>query len=284
MRASGRHRAPRRDRPNEREANVAQPDPSSVRNPDWTREETILALEAYQRVRPRFAGERDDVIIELSELLRTYAEQRGVAGAATFRNAFGVARKVNKFHAAEAGRPPSAVRGSKLEPVIWAEFHNAPNTLTATAMELRRQIYALEVEVGVPVEMSATVSRGPAPSFGAVVSNRADSECVVYVLRLTGPTELLFPDRSLAGLAVVKIGRSNAVGRRTVELNAGFPPSSALGWRVYAVRLFAGAQAAHDVEQALLRRLAARGLSVGREFAIVREDGLDQLLIEPTTV
>ncbi len=58
---------------------------NAPRNPDWTREETILAMDLYARRRPQLPGEGDREIIELSDLLRAYADQRGVVGTATFR-------------------------------------------------------------------------------------------------------------------------------------------------------------------------------------------------------
>lgn len=231
-------------------------------------------------MRPRYASDAEDVIQDLSALLNVYAHQRGVAGASTFRNPFGVSRKVNKFRAAEADQPPLTVRGAQLEPKVWAEFHGRPDALAAAAAALRAQIYSGEVEDDLAAR-AGLASRGPAPTFGSSRVERHDGECVVYVLRLTGGVEALFPGRSLVDHAMAKIGRSNAVGRRTIELNAGFPPTSAISWRVDAARPFSRAQDAHDFEHGLLRRLSRRGLSQGKEFALVPLTGLDHLLDEP---
>src|SRR4051794_24258693 len=73
------------------------------RSPDWTEEETLLALEDYFRLRARYPRADDEVIEELSSLLRCYALQRGVTGEVSFRNPYGVSRKVAKFRAAERG-------------------------------------------------------------------------------------------------------------------------------------------------------------------------------------
>ena len=119
------------------------------RNPDWTEEETLLALEAYFRLRPRYPRADDEVIEELSSLLRSYALQRGVTGEVSFRNPHGVSRKVAKFRAAERGRPPSDVRGADLEAEVWARYHGDAAEVSAAAAELRRRIYQADADAPV---------------------------------------------------------------------------------------------------------------------------------------
>lgn len=218
------------------------------------------------RLRPRRASLRQDVIKELSSLLITYARLRGAVGDTTLRNPGGVARKVDKFRAAEAGKTPASVGGAGMEAEIWAAYKHDRVALIRNAEITRLKIYegaatALEPEAPTP-------SRGPTPSFGSVVHTREDGECVVYRFELCGPVEIILPHLALDGMRVLKIGRSNDVARRMKELNTGFPPSSTLRWKLLSVTVFESGAAAHRAEQAELLELKTNGLTIGGEFAV----------------
>lgn len=94
----------------------------------------------------------------------------------------------------------------------------------------------------------------------------------MYRLELVGPVAAILPDRDLQGLRVLKIGRSNDVGRRLKELNNGFPPGSKLRWRVLSVTVYQTGAAAHQAEQKELLELAEKGFTIGGEFAITPLD------------
>jgi len=130
---------------------------------------------------------------------------------------------------------------------------------------------------------AAFASRGPAPSIGLILSERADSKCAVYALALSGAVEALFPLESLTGKLIVKIGRSNDVRRRCQELNDGFPPGSALQWQVRAARWFSTVDAAHEAEQAMLTALEREGKIIGREFALLACRDLEGLFPKGST-
>jgi len=107
---------------------------------------------------------------------------------------------------------------------------------------------------------------------------REDGENSVYLMRLDGPVELLFPKRQMHGVAVVKVGRSNDVKRRAVEMNCGFPPGLGLAWQTVQAQTYPSGADAHAVEQALLLDLSQRGFAIGKEFAIVPLKEIDVLL------
>jgi hypothetical protein len=262
---------------------------NAPRNPDWTREETILAMDLYARRRPQLPGEGDLEIIELSEFLRAYADQRRVVGTATFRNPNGVSMKVGNLSRLDDDDGRKGLpHGSAMEVRVWAEFMPDVAKLRAAADAIRASIggpaATPEPPPSSPSQVESggetVVSRGPRPSFGEIVQIREDGENSVYLMRLYGAVATLFPKRAMNNLAVLKIGRSNDVRRRAAELNCGFPPGLDLAWRPWQAQTFPTANAAHDVEQALLRTLEARGLTIGGEFAIVPERDVEILLAD----
>jgi len=241
-------------------------------NPDWSWDETVLALRTFLRLNQRYASQGTPDVQSLSQTLRRLAEARGTAGAPSFRNPAGVARKVNKFHAAQSGEGPQRVRGAKLEAVVWRRFHEDP-------VELERVAEAI-IDGATPSGdgLGTAPSRGPKPRFGPRLSNLEDGQTCVYLMELRGAVDVLFPDHAAAGLAVIKAGRSNDAKRRVNELNVGFPPTCNLAWTLFDQRMFETGQAAHDAERRLLDQLYDRGLTLGGEFACCPKNELSGLL------
>lgn len=130
------------------------------RNPDWTREETILALDLYARRRRSLPGKEDLEIVELSRLLIRYAAQRGVQGTETFRNPAGVAMKVGNL----ARLDPSFARkglpnGSGTEERVWAEFMPDTKKLGEAASAIRASILGTSDQSALPDERSDTAGK-----------------------------------------------------------------------------------------------------------------------------
>ena len=72
------------------------------RNPTWTRDELILALELYLRHRERLPDSDDAEIIELSQTLNSlFGDQ--AKDANLFRNPNGVYMKLAKFPSCRSG-------------------------------------------------------------------------------------------------------------------------------------------------------------------------------------
>jgi 5-methylcytosine-specific restriction protein A len=102
------------------------------RNPDWTRDELIVALNTYLQHRPNPPGKDSAVIRGLSETLQLLGEklfplvQRGE----TFRNANGVYMKLMNFRRLDpqytADGRSGLSRGAEAEKVVWLEFSGAP--------------------------------------------------------------------------------------------------------------------------------------------------------------
>ena len=114
-----------------------------MKNPPWTRDELILALDLYQKL-PSPDQTHPDVVA-LSKLLNQFWAARG-GGDEKLRNANGVSMKLANFQRldpviAESGRK-GLERGGKLEAEIWSEFSGERDRLAATARAIREAINA----------------------------------------------------------------------------------------------------------------------------------------------
>ncbi|NTI62366.1 hypothetical protein G6L85_12710 [Agrobacterium rhizogenes] len=112
-------------------------------NPNWTREEHILGLDLYLRLRGTSCPDEHPEVIKLSRTLLKLAALRKMNGAATFRNANGVSMKMLNFRRVDpeytgVGLPS----GSKLEGEIWRELANAPEKLAELTSSLLKEIDA----------------------------------------------------------------------------------------------------------------------------------------------
>ncbi len=236
-----------------------------MRNPDWSRDETILLMDLYSRA-PR-AGKTHPDVVALSELLRGGATQPGVAIHPTFRNAAGIAMRLRNFGRHDPGAPPERDAGLRpggaIDSAVWREFADDPARL---ATEVRRVRLTLARSLHrVPPAQS---SRGPVPSFGQRTRVVDDGPTMVYLLLIDAPLALLAPQiAETPGYALVKIGRTSDLARRLAELAAGLPPKTVIQYVPIGLRKFSAAAPAHDFERVLLDQCDQRGWSLGGEFA-----------------
>ncbi|MGI0527262.1 HNH endonuclease [Rhizobium giardinii] len=122
----------------------AEPTPRNARNPNWTREEHILGLDLYLRLRGTSFDEATPEIIALSEALLRLAHIRGMSGNASFRNPVGVSMKMSNFsridpeHVADGrvGLPA----GSELEEEVWKDFIDNRGALRQAVLEIMTEI------------------------------------------------------------------------------------------------------------------------------------------------
>lgn len=94
-----------------------------TRNPKWTKDELILALDLYFRVNPIHTSEKHPEIVQLSELLNSLPIHARPSKTTTFRNPDGVYMKLCNFLRFDPnyeGR--GLIAGSKLDEEIWNEF------------------------------------------------------------------------------------------------------------------------------------------------------------------
>lgn len=105
-------------------------DPTEGRNPPWTRDELILALELYLRNPQSPPGKTSGEVADLSATLRLLGQRLGTAVEGKYRNTNGVYMKMMNFRrfdptATGEGRV-GLTRGNKEEEVVWNEFAANP--------------------------------------------------------------------------------------------------------------------------------------------------------------
>src|SRR5271168_4899151 len=89
-------------------------------NPDWTRDETVLALALYFDCGESVPSKNDPRIQELSSLLRRLPYHAEAARRDTFRNPDDVGFKLHNLRSVATGKGLSNT--SKLDRQIWQEF------------------------------------------------------------------------------------------------------------------------------------------------------------------
>jgi 5-methylcytosine-specific restriction protein A len=89
-------------------------------NPNWTREETTLALELYFKLGQKMPSSSDSEVVELSKYLRSMDIHRNADKNSSFRNPDGIAFKVGNLRAVATGK--GLKNTSKMDQVVWDEF------------------------------------------------------------------------------------------------------------------------------------------------------------------
>jgi 5-methylcytosine-specific restriction protein A len=111
-----------------------------ARNPTWSRDELILALDLYLRHRERLPDSDDAEIVELSHTLNSLFGERA-NDAALFRNRNGVYMKLANFravdplHTSQGKRGLS--RGGNGVAEVWEKFSNRNDELKLIASAIR---------------------------------------------------------------------------------------------------------------------------------------------------
>ncbi|MBX3576088.1 MAG: GIY-YIG nuclease family protein [Rhizobiaceae bacterium] len=247
------------------------------RNPDWSRDETILLMNLYLSA-PK-AGKTHPEVIALSTMLRAAGRRNGRAVLASFRNPAGVAMRLRNFGRHDPNAPPG--RDAGLRPggaadlQVWREFGGNPIALAEEVTRIRR---SLSADDWIPDTWS---SRGPVPTFGLRTTTLADSRTGVYLLLLDGPIDVLAPQVEVDGRVLVKIGRTSDLDRRMAELAAGLPPGTLIRYVPISLREFGSSLNAHRFEQRLLGICDREGWSLGGEFAYAPLDALKAELAGP---
>jgi hypothetical protein len=112
------------------------------RNPAWSREELILALELY--LARGIVDDRSAEVIELSKKLGKLAAVEQI-NPQVFRNPNGVAMKLGNFAALDPNYSGKGLRGGgKNDKVIWDEFADNPYALAQAATQIRANLKATE--------------------------------------------------------------------------------------------------------------------------------------------
>ncbi len=96
-----------------------------MRNPKWSRDEVILALDFYHRFYPKIPSKTSQEIKELSESLRKLRLKLDGNLSETYRNVNGVYMKLMNFHPFNLEYSGASLKNtSKLDGEIFSEFEN----------------------------------------------------------------------------------------------------------------------------------------------------------------
>lgn len=127
-------------------AKVAALDASAAaqRNPPWSRDELILALDLYMTNPASPPSQESAVVAELSAVLSRMARLLGASTAETFRNANGVYMKMMNFRQLDPAFTSAGMkgltRGNKDEAAVWEEFSSDRERLATVAGAIRAAV------------------------------------------------------------------------------------------------------------------------------------------------
>ena len=114
------------------------------RNPPWTRDELILALDFYFSHRRTVPDKRSEDIAALSREINATAHRLGLTGSETLRNRNGVYMKLMNFRSHDpqfTGRGRKGLsRGNKDETVVWDQFADDLHRLREVADAIRARL------------------------------------------------------------------------------------------------------------------------------------------------
>lgn len=121
-----------------------KPEEKSKRNPAWSRDEIILALDLYRQLQGGWPKKNDQKVCELSQTLNQFWQVQGYAGD-TLRNTNGVKMKLMNLrtHDPKYEKGAGLKAGNKLEAEVWTDFWARPDYLIETATAIRASIASL---------------------------------------------------------------------------------------------------------------------------------------------
>lgn len=114
----------------------------SPKNPTWSRDELILALDLYMTNPVSPPGKGSKAVAELSSILNALGVRLARSSSPTFRNPNGVYMKMMNFRRFDpdviASGAVGLTRGNKDEEVVWNEFADDLPRLRAVADAIRK--------------------------------------------------------------------------------------------------------------------------------------------------
>lgn len=112
-------------------------------NPDWTRDEIVLALDLYFDVGGKIPSGSDKRVQELSGLLRSLPYHEKASRKPSFRNPDGVAFKLQNLRQVATGKGLGNVSATDRQ--VWLEFGRQPAKVKALATLLRQVLSSSEL-------------------------------------------------------------------------------------------------------------------------------------------
>jgi 5-methylcytosine-specific restriction protein A len=115
-----------------------------TKNPDWTRDELILALDLYFKVDTAHTSKTNPDVVALSDLLNVLPIHSGQTMDTTFRNPAGVYMKLSNFLHLDPNHQAMGLHAvSKLTVEVWDEFSVDRVRLEKVAAAIRHNYQAI---------------------------------------------------------------------------------------------------------------------------------------------
>lgn len=125
-------------------------------NPNWTRDETILALDLYFDLDGKIPSGSDERVKALSEMLRRFPYHAEASRKESFRNPDGVAFKLQNLRQIATGKGLGNV--SETDRAVWSEFGASSAAVKSLANLIRAGVTASEsIE---PLKLDAEFAEG----------------------------------------------------------------------------------------------------------------------------
>lgn len=117
-----------------------------MKNPDWLREEIILALDLYFNLDYGQMHGKNKEVIALSDDLKKMNLHKRISDPQSFRSVNSVALKLNNIKKLDQNFGGKGMRdGGKLEQDIWKEFYRHRGTLKKEAWMIRLTYFSPEI-------------------------------------------------------------------------------------------------------------------------------------------
>lgn len=111
-----------------------------MRNPPWTADELILALDVYVNNPSARNDKHDPAIVELSRVLRSLGDPSVQPDPSRYRNANSVYLKLQNFKSIDPGYAGLGMRAGATQQArdAWDKYANDPYSLAMAANRLRQ--------------------------------------------------------------------------------------------------------------------------------------------------
>lgn len=142
-------------------------------NPDWSRDELILALDLYFENTQVIPGKESKAVNDLSALLNAMHQAMGTRAGSTIRNANGVYLKLMNIRSLDpaylARGKVGMQSGGKIEKALWAEYVGRREQLAKDAANIRTAIASLDVRAINTTDADADADAGYEGEEGGVI-------------------------------------------------------------------------------------------------------------------
>jgi len=119
----------------------------NIKNPNWTRDELILALELYCRQDGGIPGVSHPDVIKLSAALNTLPIHNAAQKKENYRNPNSVIMKLGNFRAIDPSQATKGLSsGSKADKAVWDEYAHNRQELYAVASAIKEIADSKEAE------------------------------------------------------------------------------------------------------------------------------------------